>query len=155
MSFHSFASPFVTSISISEIDEAKDRCVSELWWIFLNCSPYGVTLTYTPTSNVWEGLFPAASSMGCVIKSLDFCQPDRRKMVSQCSFNLHIFYHEWSQAYFQMFNSYSYFIFCELFISFAQSFLSACWAFISLFVETFYLLEKLALRLYVSCKSFL
>lgn len=118
----------------------------------LNCSPYGVILTSTPTSNVWEGLFPTALPIERVTKFLDFCQPDRRKMVSHCSSNLHIFYYEWRWTYFHMFKSHSCFIFCELCLYLLPRFSHKLVGllFLSLFVETFYLLGKLALRLYTS-----
>lgn len=68
-----------------------------------------------------------ALTMECIIRVLDCCQPDRRKIVSQCSCNLHIFYYAWSWVSFQMFKDHLYFILCKLCV---YIFCLTCWALI-------------------------
>lgn len=76
-------------------------------------------------------------------------------MVSQYSSNLHIFYYEWSRAYFQMFKSHLYFIFCELFSYLLPSFSYQLVVLLFLHLWELFMLGKLAFSLYMSCKYFI
>lgn len=68
-------------------------------------------------------LFPYSLSTRCVTVVFNFCQPDRWEKVSWCSFNLYLFYYEWSETAFHMCKGHIYFIFLYIYCSYLLSIL--------------------------------
>lgn len=55
---------------------------------------------------VCECLLPLSLATRCLVKPFNCCQSDRWEILSQCSFNLYLFYYELSWTYFHMFKRY-------------------------------------------------
>ena len=88
MSFHTYASVSVYKFCNVRF-LARRLCAFVIFTDITKFPSLRVRLIHTPSSNGWESCFPSASPTE-YYQTLDFCQKNKWKMVSQSRENLHL-----------------------------------------------------------------
>lgn len=80
--------------------------------ILSNSCPWKLLHFAFPQAMYESAHFPIAQSIKNVMELLDFCQCDRRRIVSQCNFNMNFSYYKLNWTSFYMFRRHVHLFFC-------------------------------------------